>query len=109
MRCNDDWYSLIVYTEEGLQLAIGEYCAADGSGKCYRAYANGRFDGRVFSDLHDASEYIEAAAELWHTEIIWRGRAKDVPYTGEKWRPKKILQALTGGPLPGFKVNNKRR
>ncbi len=106
MRRNEEWYSLIVYTKEGLQLAVGEYCEADGSGQCYRMYANGRFDGHVFFDLRDASNNIEVTAELWHTDIIWRGRAKDVPYTGKKWRARKIWQTLTGGPLPGIKVRN---
>ena len=110
MECKNEWYSLIVYSNANNQVAVGEYCEADGSGRCYRIYLDGAFYGSEYTDLREASNQIEKVAELWHSSRIWRGRKKDVLYTGKRFRLKKLWQVIRfGGTLPYYQVDNNRR
>ncbi len=99
------YYAAVFRKERGAQMAIGEYCDAEGNNECYRIYYNGRYFGVSFLSLGEAADYIKKSAEEWHSTMIRRAFACDIPYTGLKWKPKKIRWLLLG-PFPGYKLRN---
>ncbi len=108
MKCKKDYtvYPLIVYSDFGTQVAVGRYCDKYGNNECYRIYYNGRYIGKEYTKIKEASGYVKETADRWRSDRIWYSFEHDVPYTGEKWKPELILWKLRGGPLPGYYVRN---